>query len=220
MLRVILMPSDRTGIVCKCTMARKQKNEAEGKNILKEETLQSIIAIVLFALGLTLVLAGFGSAGPAGETLYALLTRLVGIGYFLLPIACFILGAAFFKNLHGHFPLKKIFGTGIFLLSGLGTIEIILPTQGGFVGKVVESPLVSLFDVPSTLIIFAALFVIALLVIFDTRIPVAAIASFFTRKTGAQKTEPKITGVPYDEDELPVKKTSKNNSGEGNQEEN
>ncbi len=44
-------------------------------------------AIALLALGLILLLAGFGSAGFAGDALFGVSWDLLGIAAYLLPIA-------------------------------------------------------------------------------------------------------------------------------------
>ncbi len=54
---------------------------------IPQDTLRSIMVVVLFIAGVLLLLAGLGVAGSGGNDLYTLFGYLLGsIGYFLLPL--------------------------------------------------------------------------------------------------------------------------------------
>ncbi len=156
-------------------MARKNKQEKRSP-LLREETLQAVLAVLFFATGLTFIFSAFGKAGSGGKLIYEWLTRFSGVGFYLLPILAFILSAGFLRALRGLFPVKKTVGAFVLFLSGLGIVELIFPAEGGFLGHLLASPLTRLFDIYISLVILAACFVIAILIMFEASIPVDFLA--------------------------------------------
>ncbi len=167
-------------------MARKSKN-AERLPLLREETLQGVLAVIFFAAGLILIFSIFGKAGGGGERIYAWLTNLVGVGFYLLPILAFFLSAGFLRALRGLFPVKKTVGAFVLFLSGLGIIELIFPTKGGWLGEVLSSPLVHLFEIYTSLVILATCFVISLLIMFEASIPVGTLGLLWRSLSGKRR---------------------------------
>ena len=178
-------------------MARKNKNEK--RPLLREETLQGVLAVLFFVAGLTLIFSApaFDKAGSGGRFIYQWLTTLVGVGFYILPILAFFLSAGFLRALRGLFPVKKTVGAFILFFSGLGIIEIIFPTEGGMLGKVLSAPLVQIFDIYISLVILAACFVIAILVMFEASIPVVVLSDWWNGR--GKKTETKVTGFGTEE---------------------
>lgn len=144
------------------------------KGRIKDETLQSIIAIVCFLISLLFVLASIGDSGTAGkvgQALYYLFhDKLFGLGYYLIPFVLAMLGVAFLRSLEQRFSsIKIVFGL-LFFFPALGLIEIAESGQGGNIGRILVSPLISLLDVPATIIVMLSLMAISILVIFDTHL--------------------------------------------------
>ena len=137
---------------------------------LKDETLQSIIAILLFLLALMSILASLDKAGAVGRWLYAIFEKLFGYGYFLLPLLCVVLGIAFLRTLEQRFSFMKVAFGAVFFFSSLGLVSIAKESSGGVVGIAIVRPLVSLFDMWASVILLFALIAISLLVIFDTHL--------------------------------------------------
>ncbi len=154
-------------------MAKKSKNSFQ-TSLLKKETAQGIAAVISFVCGLLLLFAVFDKAGRAGTILYALLTRIVGVGFYLLPILFFFFSFALLKAVRGFFPLKKSAGILALFLSGLAIIGTAFPQEGGLVGRLIASPLIDFFDVYASLALLAAVFISSLLLIFDASLPLAA----------------------------------------------
>ncbi len=169
-------------------MARKAKTGARTP-LLKEETMQGILAVFSFVLGLVLFFASFHKAGRAGELMYGWMTTMVGVGFYLLPILAFFFCFAFLKAVRGLFPLKKTAGTLILFLSGLAIVGAAFPQQGGVVGHAIASPLIGLFDLYMALALLAAVFVISLLVIFDASLPLAALLEWIRTFRRPDRTE-------------------------------
>ncbi len=163
-------------------MARKKKrghNEKEeespkkkNKKVrLSEETKHSVFAIICIALSLFFVLAAWGKSGIVGSFLYHVLDILLGVGFFMLPLLCLLLGIAFFRAMRPEIAAMRLTGGILFFLSGLGIIALVFQNEsGGLIGRFVSSPLVSLFDSYATFLFLGALFVISILLMFDTRL--------------------------------------------------
>ena len=194
-------------------MSRKSKNEK--KLILREETLQGVLAVLFFAAGLTLIFAAFGRAGSGGTFLYEWLVRFAGVGFYLIPILAFVISAGFLRALRGLFPVKKTIGAFVLFLSGLGMVELIFPMEGGWLGKTLAAPLVELFDIYISIVILAACFVIALLIMFEASIPIASFGIWWKERT-EKKVRTKITGLDAEEvGEDPSEESDEDEDGAG-----
>jgi DNA segregation ATPase FtsK/SpoIIIE, S-DNA-T family len=137
---------------------------------LKTETKHGIWAIVFFVLALFLFMSAFNTAGMAGKFFYKILHYLFGVGYVLLPILFVLLGSSFIKSEKPKVGLTRMISSIMFLLSGLGLIDVASTNHtGGFLGRILSTPFVSLFDVYASIIFLGAILIISILVMFDTR---------------------------------------------------
>ncbi|HAS81048.1 MAG: translocase FtsK/SpoIIIE protein [Candidatus Nomurabacteria bacterium GW2011_GWE1_32_28] len=156
----------------------KQKNNRESSNNnsysmskLKTETIHSIWAILFFVLALFLLMSIFDIAGVAGQFIYEILNYLLGIGYILLPLLFILLGSSFLKSETPNVGLTRALSGTMFLLSSLGIIDVVsLEHRGGFLGRILSTPLVSLFDVYASIIFLGALLLISIVVMFDVKL--------------------------------------------------
>ncbi len=183
---------------------KKDKDDDDSESstkYLQEETLRAIIAVIFFVLGVFLVLASgpISKGGVVGANTYKIFHYLFGIGYYLLPALFLILCVSFFRSLHKKLALTHSIGGVLFFISALAFINITLPQSGGLIGNYISNPLVSLFDIPLTLIILSAFIVISLLVIFDAPLRFTFLSflfsSLFKKKELAQGellTEPEL----------------------------
>ncbi|MEK7120883.1 MAG: DNA translocase FtsK 4TM domain-containing protein [Patescibacteria group bacterium] len=192
-------------------MAKKQKKEKEidnskkhKKNLpslnLKDETLNAVWVIIFIVLSIILSLSAIDKAGIAGEKIFKLFSYLLGIGYYVLPILFVILAIARIKSFRADFAFARWVGSGIFLLSCLGLIDILFFDKAGIVGGLVSSPLVKLIDVYATTTLLVALIAISLIIIFDTK---PELNDFlFWRKWGRKEYDENED--QYDEGEISV----------------
>ncbi len=174
----------------------KRKNDSLAD--INPETLQSVVAIILFVLALLALLASIDKAGFVGRYLYHVLSQLLGIGYFLVPAVFIMLGASYFRSLERKFEIVKMTGSAVFLVSGLALIDIILPTKAGSVGHYIAVPLVKLFDVWASGLILLTLLVISFLVVLDTRLNVHYLMFwklFSIKKTKEKRAIEEVTEV-------------------------
>ena len=179
----------------------KQKNnkETSSKNSysvskLKTETMHSIWAILFFVLAVFLLMSMFDKAGVAGQFFYEILNYLLGVGYILLPILFILLGSSFLKSETPNIGLTRALSGSMFLLSSLGMIDIVsFEHAGGFLGRILSTPLVSLFDVYASLIFLGAILLISILVMFDVKLNIIStfknLWSSITRKKSTDDTQ-------------------------------
>ena len=195
------------------TYAGRHKEEIRPKawhifSHLGDDTVDNITGIIFLVLGVFFIMASVGHAGLVGEKLYGVFNYLLGIGYFLLPTISAILGISFLKSLHHNLATPKYVGSLIFLISGLGLVELLSvrfmsENKGGVIGHLIAGPMAQLFAFEASVIILTAFFIISLLIIFDTSLKMSLIGKFFSlfRKkqtlvvAGAEDTTPSIQGA-------------------------
>lgn len=172
-------------------MSKKKKNIKEtGTSFVKElkaETLQAVLAILFLVAGILTGLASFDKAGPVGVYFYHYAHELFGIGYFLVPLICIILSISFLRGIRQKFTIWKLIGGLLFLLSGLGLVNLIFADEGGIIGKYISNPLVSLVDVYASAAILVALVAISLLITLEAGVTFDKLA--FWRKEEVESEE-------------------------------
>ncbi|MEW5907572.1 MAG: DNA translocase FtsK 4TM domain-containing protein [Patescibacteria group bacterium] len=178
------------------TPSKNKKNQKRGKkeerwyHTLKEETKQSIWAILTFILGLFFILASFGEAGRVGNYINLLSNLLFGTVSFLLPVALFIASLSFVVFFRPHFLAHTFIGIILFLLSGLGMADLILgEKKGGYIGYFISLSLVKLLDFWASLILLLGIFTISLLIILNTSLKIEALISKIFKKKHVEPEE-------------------------------
>ncbi len=161
---------------------------------LLEETRYAVLAVIFLLVSLFLFLAAFEKAGIAGRSVFGWFSGLLGIGYYLLPALSFLLSASYFRSEKANFALTNIVGSLLFIASGLGLIELAFPEHGGLLAVWIIHPLIYLLDVTGGAVLLAAIFVISLLVLFNTH--PAHLWRTWKEKRAERKTREEETGVP------------------------
>ncbi len=157
-------------------MAKKDKqknlNFSSSMTKLKTETKHGIWAILFFVLALFLLMSmpAFDIAGMAGKFIYEIFNYLLGIGYVLLPLVFLLVGSSFIKSEAPDVGWTRTISGTLFLLSSLGIIDVVSETHaGGFLGRVLSTPLVSLFDVYASIVFLGAFLIISIIIMFDAK---------------------------------------------------
>ena len=157
-------------------MAKKDKQKffknTSSLSKLKTETKHSIWAILFFVLAVFLLMSMpiFDAAGKAGNFVYEFLNYFLGIGYILLPLLFVLLGSSFLKSEIPDIGWTRTISGTMFLLSSLGMIDVVsMEHAGGFLGRILSTPLVSLFDVYASIIFLGAILIISILMMFDAK---------------------------------------------------
>jgi S-DNA-T family DNA segregation ATPase FtsK/SpoIIIE len=178
---------------------------------LKTETMHTIWGIIFFVLALFLFMSFFNiPVGPVGQFIFDFLNYVFGYGYILLPILFILLGWSFVKAERPNIGWTRTISSVAFLLSGLGIIDITSADHaGGFFGRILSTPLVSLFDIYASIIFLGAVLIISILVMLDTKPELVPwfknILSFFRRKKSTDETQDALneneTDAEYVEEE-------------------
>src|SRR3990167_4392505 len=145
-------------------MARKHgKKNWSALSHVPQETRHAIAAVLLVVAGLFLTLASFDAAGIAGSDAYRLFAKLLGVGYFLLPVLFFVLAGNALRPREGITTLKLI-ASALFFVAGLGFIQMV-SHNGGLLGGVIADPAVKYLDIYASLIVLGGLTLISLLLL-------------------------------------------------------
>lgn len=150
-------------------MARKNKKTENPVLKINPETKNSIIAVFLIGVAAVLLLAAFQKAGPAGEFVYSILEKLFGWGYYLFPTISILVAAVFLLAKQRVFISTSVIGSLLFVLSGLGLLDILMDGRGGLVGKVIGSLEIP-FGYTASIILTSAILVASLLITFNASI--------------------------------------------------
>ena len=155
----------------------KKNGQKEPSRRLKTHTKHGITGVIFFVLALFFLMAWFGTAGVAGVFFYGqIFLPLLGLGYILLPIVCLLLGYSFMKSEVPDIGWTRVFSGIMFLLSGLGVIDVASGTHGGGVlGEILAVPFVYFFEIYASLVFLAAILVISILVMFDAKLDLASL---------------------------------------------
>ncbi len=148
-------------------MSKNKKNKES--RLVNPETKNSIVAVFLIGLSLILILAAFQKAGPVGEFVYMVLNNLFGWGYYLLPTIALLVAIFFLFSKQRVLIGTSMIGAALFIISGLGMIDIVFPDRGGLAGN-----LVGLLQIPfgyvASIILTLILITASLLVAFNASI--------------------------------------------------
>ncbi|OHB17176.1 MAG: hypothetical protein A2749_01295 [Parcubacteria group bacterium RIFCSPHIGHO2_01_FULL_45_26] len=164
-------------------MARKNKNgigvvETSGVNI-GEATKHTVLAICSLVLAILLILSSRGSAGPVGNYVFKIFSYLFGAGFYLLPAGFIFVSFSFFRSIRPRIVGTRLFGLLLFLVSGLGLIELSLGNKSAGLlgwafaeatGKVLGS---------ANWVIFIAMLIVSIVLVFETSFSLEGVLARF-----------------------------------------
>ena len=161
------------------------------------EAVRGVFAIFCIATAGFLILAQLGGGGAIGATLYDWLSWLLGVGYLLLPLSLVLLAILIFRSFERNFGWVQFVAMTVFLLAGLGLINLAFAGQGGILGISISDLIVSGVDTTATVIFLIAFIIASLIVAFDIHLGVlaAGIMSWFRRPV-PDEIETDIANVP------------------------
>jgi S-DNA-T family DNA segregation ATPase FtsK/SpoIIIE len=160
----VVIKKDKNNKKVKLKLVKTEKTLAQRLS-LKDETVHFSIAIFLIFITIFLIASAFNFAGPIGEFLYKYLYMFMGIGYYLLPISALIFSITFLKDIEKKFTKIKMFGFGLFLISGLGFIELVFG-GGGYLGMII-SKTQDYLGAPMAVVLSLIFLIISQVIIFD-----------------------------------------------------
>lgn len=195
---------------------------------LSNRTRKGIGSVAFFVVAVFLFLAVFGKAGLVGDKTFLLLDKLMGVGYYFLPLVLIALGILFTlpRDEERSVASAQIISAFIFFLSVLGLINM-APSDllfngeefnGGFLGNVISKPLIALFDTTVAAIVLIGVTLASILAMFDTALNLHIFVSplgrlFRKRENKNNETPIKIAGLPEDES---LTKAADANKNDGN----
>ncbi|MBI3963981.1 MAG: DNA translocase FtsK 4TM domain-containing protein, partial [Candidatus Kerfeldbacteria bacterium] len=143
------------------------------------ETQRGILIVLLFALGFLAILSLADLAGSVGRGYDVVLLRLFGWGRFLVPAILLGIGVVLLQPHRLPFRAMNGLGLFLFLVSFSGLLHLFIPLDesetaiaagngGGYIGFGIALPLLRLMGFWASLVILVALFVISILIFFNT----------------------------------------------------
>ncbi|MEK7134046.1 MAG: DNA translocase FtsK [Patescibacteria group bacterium] len=154
----------------KASRKRSKDGSSEEKGVVRSvssEALRGVCAIFFIAIAGFLILAELGGGGALGTTLHSWLSWLLGIGYILLPISLILVALLIFKSFERNLGWIQFASMAVFLLAGLGLIDVGFPGQGGVLGMGISNPILAGVDTVATVIFLIAFTIASLVVAFD-----------------------------------------------------
>lgn len=188
---------------------KKEEEIEEREPRLRPDIKRSVLAIIFVGLAIVLLLASAGEAGPIGSKIYNFFHKLFGIGYYLLPfVATLFAFSLSSKEERNFFGVTFISGI-VFVLSGLGLIDIIVVSRGGLIGSFVGS-LKGPFGTPASVVILGSILMASFVVTVNQplRLPTFSLPKN-KKKDGEDKIEIKMseaTSLPVQVEKIKNKK--------------
>ncbi len=179
---------------------------------IKDEVRHSIYGILAISISVVLFLASLNLGGAVGGYTYGVLHYLFGAGFYLLPVALIILAVSFFRSSRPRIVPIRMGGLLLFLLSGLGLIELVLQTNtAGVVGHAVASLGLKAFGAASWVIFIGGLGISGIL-FFETSITLAPVLEWSRKRALAREQsrlakhneEPDLGDNDLDDDQVDV----------------
>ncbi len=179
------------------------KKERPHQPKIHSETKNSLIAVLLAGIAVILVLAAVDKAGPVGRFVYLILQNLFGWGYYLLPTIAALIAFLFLVARQKVFVTTSFLGAALFIVSGLGLIDILFENKGGFLGRIVgllEIP----FGYTASIIISVVLLIAAVLITFNASIKFKKVETEKSADPAKEVLEKEPEEAVIAEPELPV----------------
>ncbi len=190
---------------------KKDREEEENQHIfsLEPEIKSSIYSVVFLLVAFLLILSRFNLAGVVGQIIFLVFDKLLGAGYFLLPLIFVILAFRSFKSAEGKIEVNylNLVGSLLILFSSLSLLELLFPGQGGIIGKI-GSWFKTYFGFLALLVIYLSLLVIGL--ILSLRSPLRFNIPFFRTRKDREK-EILTEEMPEEEEEEAEKRKTEEN---------
>jgi S-DNA-T family DNA segregation ATPase FtsK/SpoIIIE len=158
---------------------------------LRRETQKGITAVLFFVIAVFFVFSSVGLAGSAGSFVHKkILLALFGFGFPLFLTLLVTLGMMHIRQVLPRIGKKHWVSAFLLLIGNLGLLELIFEDRAGGLIGLVAIPAVKLFDVYISLVIFVAMMVVSILVLFETKLALPPyLANLFRRKESLDEEE-------------------------------
>jgi S-DNA-T family DNA segregation ATPase FtsK/SpoIIIE len=163
-------------------MAKKVKRRSSAADysepLLSDEVKQSVLAIIMIAVGAIMLLAVFGLAGGVGDWADAQMAWLLGVSRVVVPILLMIMGASVVMKESRLVSARGLIALFFFILGLNGLLNLFFAADandsvavakaGGAVGLLTSDLLVGAMGFWVALIISASIFLVAFMLLFNT----------------------------------------------------
>ncbi|MEK7155893.1 MAG: DNA translocase FtsK 4TM domain-containing protein, partial [Patescibacteria group bacterium] len=186
---------------------RKRADEAEtSASPVSVEALRGVCAVLAVAFAIFLSLAAFEIGGAVGAFLFSILSKLLGVGYMLLPLSLLLLATALLRSFQNRFGAIEIASVVVFLVSSLSLVAIAFPEKGGVLGTAIVTPLVAAVDTAASVIFLMAFVVASVIIAFDIHLSVLFAALRERMRSpletpSLQDDDMAIEGLPEDDED-------------------
>jgi S-DNA-T family DNA segregation ATPase FtsK/SpoIIIE len=183
-------------------MARHKKQEPLVKLHweMSPEVWRAMIGVALMALGVIGILSYFRSAGIVGIYINRGLAAFFGFDRLLFSVA--LTGFGLMTLIKGRVRGTMLLGLFIFIISANGLMEVIdhADRAGGILGSFLATPLVNMLSNAGAVVILAALFIVACILIFDKHLATfadigKAVAAPFAKLFAPRPVQPSPIGA-------------------------
>ncbi len=200
-------------------------DDAEYAPLLSSEVKRGVGIILLLAIALLSILSLFDVAGVFGTYIKQILTYLFGWSTWIFPIATFILAYLLILPKRYQVGFINYFGLLIAVLSGNGLLHLIIPFEravdtiatgkgGGYCGLFLSWPLQQIMGLWATAIVLVALFLIGLMITFNTPLQslvgvsgVGRLRQWWKGKFSSEQDEDEDSAYDEDEEDQEVEET-------------
>lgn len=179
---------------------RKEQHEERGNDTkaggwkeslnLHPDIKKNVWAVAFSGLTIILILAAASQAGPWGDVFYQAFHKLFGWGYFFLPVVSFLFALSFFTPDRERFFGVTAIAGGIFVLSGLGFVDLISSGSGGLVGTFIGA-IKNAFALPASLVITGTILVGSFIVVINK--PILHLRLFQKKETEEKNGDDEVT---------------------------
>ena len=163
-------------------MAKKVKRRSSAADysepLLSDEVKKSVVAIIMIAIGAIMLLAVFGLAGGVGDWADGQMAWALGISRIVVPILLMIMGASVVMKESSLVSARGLLSLFFFVLGLNGLLNLLFAADpndleaaaraGGAVGSLTSNLLVGAMGFWVALIIAASVFMVSLMVLFNT----------------------------------------------------
>jgi len=182
--------TDRDGYRSDKLMAKRNKKDTPLDNgsarRLNDRSKHTIFGICSLVLAIFFFLSAREMAGPVGNYIFRSLKYLFGSGYYLLPIGFSFLSFSFFRFVRPRIVPVRLVGLAMFLISGLGIIELSIENSAGLAGWALANGTKAVIG-SANWVVFIASLLISIILVFETNFSFDSLLDKFRRKKDANE---------------------------------
>jgi DNA segregation ATPase FtsK/SpoIIIE, S-DNA-T family len=170
---------------------------------LSRETRRAVIAIILALGAILMIMSALGVAGQFGVFLHQkIMVPLFGYGMILAPLFLVFYAIRLYKKGRPKISWIEAVSSMMAFVGLLAFLHLVGSTQvlGGFVGRIIGQPLITLFDRYATGVILIALIGVSLMLLLNRGLPHMTLPAFMKRRevTDDFEYDTEVSGMDTD----------------------